>query len=100
MKIVEVSLEFNFENFEFLELDMGHVNRDGRSNYTAREITLLVKGLIEGLRLSPSGIKEFGDDLCSYFVRTGMIKMKKYKMVFCICSDKPNTIGVITLHRI
>lgn len=100
LETVEVDVQFNFQKFEFLEIDLKHINKNGRSNLSVLEVTEMVLGLINNRNLSPSGEKAFGDEMCSYFVRSGKRDGKKLKLVFCICSDRPTTIGVITLHRI
>lgn len=100
LEIVEVSAEFNYKTFGLLEIDLEHVNKDKRSNYSADEVVKIVLAMINNLRLAPSGEQEFGNETCSYFVRSGSCDDKNFKLVFCICSDRPTTIGVITLHRI
>lgn len=100
LDIVKVELEFNFQSFEYLEIDLAHVNKDGRSNFTKDEVATIFVSLINGIALSSTDEKEFGDDICSYFVKSGDYESKKYKLVFCICSDRPTSIGVITLHRL
>ena len=99
LEIVELTVEFNFQKFTCLEIDLEHVNKDQRSNFSLEDVSQIVLVLIDNLRLSPSGEKEFGDDICSYFVRSASYEDKNFKLVFCICSDRPATIGVITLHR-
>jgi hypothetical protein len=97
----KVSLKkFNFQTISELEIDLAHVNKSDRSKLTAMEVLNIVSELIGNKILSPSDYKEFDDEICTYYVKTGLVYEKKYKAVFCICSDKPNTIGVITLHRI
>lgn len=100
LEIISSGLEFNFYNYTELEINLNHINKDGRSQFRSIEVLNIVTELIDGKALSASDIKEFGDEICSYFVVTGLVHNKKYKVVFCICSDKPKTIGVITLHRI
>lgn len=98
--IVEVNIEFNFLNYTKLEIDLAHVNKDERSSYTSDEVAKIVSHLLNGLRLEASDEKAFGEEVCSYFVRSGEFEDKNYKLVFCICSDRPESIGVITLHRV
>ena len=100
LEIIEIDIEFNLRSFETLEIDLIHINKNGRSGLSAEQVTSIIKGLIHKLVLSASGQKEFGEEICSYFVRTGTVRDKKYKAVFCICSDRPFSIGVITLHRV
>ena len=100
LEIIEAKIEFNMKEFMSLEVDLSHINKNGRSCYSVLEVKKIVATLIDGLLLSPSGEKEFGDEFCSYFVKTGEVMEKKLKLVFCICSDKPDCIGVITLYNV
>lgn len=98
--IVEVDIEFNFLSYTKLEIDLAHVNKGERSSYTSKDVAEIVSHLLDGLRLEVSDEKSFGEEICSYFVRSGEFKDKRYKLVFCVCSDRPESIGVITLHRV
>ena len=100
LEIIEAKIEFNMKEFMSLEVDLSHINKNGRSCYSVLEVKKIVATLIDGLLLSPSREKEFGDEFCSYFVKTGEVMEKKLKLVFCICSDKPDCIGVITLYNV
>ncbi len=97
---VHTRLIFNLQKFLELEIDLAHINRDGRANLSTAEVLEIVDSFLNGRGLRPSDTKEFGDEVCSYFVKTDLFKDKKYKLVFCICSDKPKTIGIITLYRV
>lgn len=100
LEIAEVNIAFNFLNYTKLEIDLAHVNKDRRSSYSSLDVVLIVSHLLDDLRLQASDEKSFGEEVCSYFVRSGEFEGKKYKLVFCICSDRPESIGVITLHRV
>ena len=100
LEIFEVDIGFNLQIYKFLEIDLVHINKNGRSNYSVQDIIEIFIILINGLILTPSDEKFFGDEMCSYFVKSGICNNKKLKVVFCICSDRPSTIGVITLYRI
>lgn len=95
---------FNFIEFEKVEIDLEHINKGKlgtRKNHISEDNVLLVaQALINNEILIPSGSKNFGQENCSYFAKTGVYKKKKYKIVFCICSDRPDTIGIITLFPI
>jgi len=99
LETVNVDLKFNFNTFVVLEIDINHVNKHGRSNLSKADIAKIVIGILSGTVLHPSDYKVFGNELCSYFVKTSDFEDKNYKLVFCICSDKPDTIGIITLFR-
>ena len=100
LELIKVEVEFNFQSFEYLEIDLSHVNKDGRSNYIKEDVATIFISIIDGIYLSSTDEKEFEDYLCSYFVRSGSFENKNYKLVFCICSDRSTSIGVITLHRV
>ncbi len=100
LEIISANFEFNFQTISELEIDLAHVNKLERSKFTAMEVLNIISELVVNKNFSHSDYKEFGDEICTYYVKTGLVYEKKYKAVFCICSDKPNTIGVITLHRI
>ena len=100
LSYIKVDLVFNFRSFTELEIDLSHINKDDRSNLKVEEVVKLVEQLLKNTTLLPSDKKEFGEDTCSYFVKVGKYENKRYKLVFCICSDKPESIGVITLHRV
>lgn len=100
LEISKVDLVFNFQNFEYIEIDLNHVNKGGRSQLVKENVAMIVTSLINETALAPSDEKVFGDDICSYFVKKGNFESKIYKLVFCICCDRPTSIGVITLHRV
>lgn len=99
LELVEVSLVFNLKIIERLEIDLAHVNKAERSKYKASEVAFLIGRFINHLELPSSSEKIIGGEICHYFVSFGEIEGKKYKLVFCTCSDRPKTIGVITLYR-
>lgn len=100
LKICDIWISFNHQIYESLEIDLAHVNKGGRSNFTKDEAKMVFINIVEGLNLLPSAEKAFGDEYCTYYMRIGAIENKKYKLVFCVCSDRPKSIGVITLHRV
>lgn len=99
LEFIDINIEFNDRLFEQLEVDLAHVNKNGRSIYTALQAAKLVKQIIGGRKLAPSASRAFKNEICLYYVATGDFKLKNYKVVFCICSDKPNAIGLITLFK-
>ena len=38
IETVAVDLKFNLQQFEYLEVDLGYVNKNGRSNFSLREV--------------------------------------------------------------
>jgi len=93
-------LNFNKKVFLGLEIDLDHVNKGKRSNLTIRDVTRIVLTELQFKILEPSGSRSFEPDNCDYFEIIFFLGPKKMKMVFCICSDRPRTIGVITLYQV
>ena len=82
LEIFEANIEFNFLNYTKFEIDLAHVNKDGRSSYTCEDVAEIVSHLLNGLRLEASDEKVFGEEVCSYFVRSGEFEDKNYKLFF------------------
>ena len=96
----EVNCTVNFLTYDQFEMDLGHINKFARSKFEGSEVALIVLALIDGVVIDPSGEQAFGTYKCLYFVKVGIFEMKKYKLVFCQCSDRPHSLGIITLHRV
>lgn len=99
LKLIAIDLVFNFQTFKFLEIDLNHINKNKRSTYTLEEAKNIISELLLNKLLEPSAIREYKSESCSYFVLIDCFMRKKFKVVFCICSDRPENIGIITLHR-
>ena len=97
---INVRIEFNLQLFECLEVDLSHINKNQRSFYNLKEIQGMAQNLIDGICLVPSGEKRFYDEFCTYYVLESLYNDKMFKLVFCICSDRPKILGMITLHRV
>lgn len=100
LSYIEVRLSFNFKVYTKLEIDLGHINKNARSNFSIEEVTNIMASALENNALLACDEKEFGTEICSYFVKKLIYKKNNYKLVFCICSDREDSIGVITLHRL
>lgn len=100
LAIIGVNIEFNYQVYKFLEIDLPHINKDGRSTFTTEGLAFMIRRLIDKKFLRAASHKEFGKDVCFYYVINERINKKMYKLVFCVCSDRSDSIGVITLHRI
>jgi len=100
LAFVQANILFNFHGYDALEIDLNHINKDGRTSFEISQVSTIVTILIHSTELLPSFEKIFDDEKCLYYVKMGIVDRKRYKLVFCICSDKPNYIGVITLHRL
>lgn len=96
----KLELEFNYRLFHELECDLDHINKNERSNFSLLEVMNIVASLLTNIRLAPIAEKDFNGEICSYFRRAGFYEMKKFKLIFCIFSDRPAALGIITLHRI
>lgn len=99
-----IDILFNFILFKMVEIDLEHVNRGSNkqrnTNFSGDEISKIFSSLINNQVLSPSDEKEYGEYFCTYYVIIGEVEGQMYKTVFCICSDRPENIGVITLFKI
>lgn len=99
-----VDLLFNFYHFSTIEMDISHINfgkKETRvSNYTSAEIIAIVLNFINDQDFMPEATRQFENESCDYFLYIGKYNGKNYKLIFCICSDRPNSIGVITLFRL
>lgn len=100
----KVDLYFNCEFFSMLEIDLEHINQgrlsSRRSRFTSEQVMEVVLTLLENERLIFEDKKEYGRESCSYYQKIGKFNERSYKLVFCICSDRPKTIGIITLFRL
>lgn len=101
---LEVTLWFNFREISILEIDLEHINHGKNkarvSKLNAEEVANIVSALIDELELISSDIRQFNNGFCYYYTWVGYFNGKKYKLVFCECSDRPKSIGIITLFRI
>ncbi len=98
-----MNLFFNLIEFDTIEIDIDHINQGKHQsrpiNFPEVMMLNIIKALIHHEEMKPSEIKDFDDENCSYFVNEGFFNKKKFKIVFCACSDKPRTIGIIRLYR-
>ena len=69
------------------------------TNLSVEEVVILVEAFIDGEILELNTPKYYGDENCDYFSMTKNYLGQIYKLVFCICSDRRETLGIITLHR-
>ena len=97
---VDAKIIFNLHEFEKLEIDLVHINKNERSSFTPDDVEKIFLCLVENRYLEPVGYKYFSEHSCTYYIQSGVCETKRFKIVFCVCGDKPNTIGIITLHRI
>lgn len=100
LRRVDTEIIFNMRQFDGLEMDLEHININERSSFTSDEISEVVSAFIDGKYLHPSDTKKFDDEYCSYFAKTDIFSGKSYRLVFCVCSDRPTKIGIITLYRV
>lgn len=102
--IVDVEVEFNFLIYNKLEIDLRHINHGKtftrETSYTVDEITCIVRSLLNGVISDVYTEKYYGNESCTYFTLYKTLEGKQYKIVFCYCTDRKDTLGIITLHRI
>jgi hypothetical protein len=99
LEYVECYLIFNRQFFEALEIDLEHINKSNRSALSVYQIFEIFESFISDKFFLPIEVKNYENESCSYFTEIGEFKDKRYKIVFCVCTDKKRTIGVITLYR-
>lgn len=100
----ETSLIFNYGHYLKLEIDLDHIQL-GKSKTRSASLTLATVMEISELFINneflyPESEAKYGSDFCEYFSIINDYQSKKYKLVFCICTDRPHAIGILTLHRI
>ena len=99
-----VEITFNNRVFNFLEIDLEHINKgksqNRKTDLAVSEVVLIVQFFINDAELEANDVKYFGGYNCQFFVKKRSFRDKMFKLVFCICNDRPDTLGIITLHRI
>lgn len=96
---INADLEFNGQRFVRLEVDLEHINKHKRSGYSLSEILKIVTSMIDGKYYTTAGDKNFGDERCTYYVVRCSYHGRQYRLVMCVCTDEPETIGILTLHK-
>lgn len=101
-ELVSLSLRLNFNQraFDQLEIDLFHINKLKRSNFEAEYIKKVIEENLDGISLRKIDLKRFGDEYCEYYITIVNLLEKKFKLVFCVCTDRPHTLGVITFYRL
>ena len=100
LTVLSIDLSFNQRRFYEIEIDLIHINRNGRSTFSADDIKAIVVLNLSERFIVPLSSTNFGVESCEYFIMVVHIANKKYKLIFCICSDRPSTIGIVTFHRL
>ena len=99
-----VNIIFNNRHYSIIEIDINHINHGKNGNRTSDleifDIVNISLALLDGVEIEYIDEKIYGDTRCHFYVREGTYRSKKYRMVFCVCSDFLEKIGVITLYRI
>lgn len=104
LQIIEVDIEFNYLKYSKLEIDLHHINREKKftreTNFSAKEIFILVTVFLDGEVLELNAQEVYGDESCDYYSVTKSYEDNIYKLVFCICTDRRDSLGIMTLHRL
>lgn len=98
--VVPIQIFFNFKEYDSLEIDLDHINKNGRSDFTSSQVERVLRRMLHGSVQDFQDFKRyFGGDYMYYSseVETGKLN---YKVAFCICTDRPKRIGVMTIYRI
>lgn len=99
-----VEIVFNDQLYTTLEIDLEHINlgkcRTRNSDFTITEVVNIAVCFLHNASLEMSDERCFGELFCKYYVCEKVYSYKKFKIVICVCNDRPERIGIITLHRI
>jgi hypothetical protein len=101
--VFKTNIIFNNDLYDELEFDIEHINQGRnkarKNNLSEKEVIRITKVLLDNDLLDSVGFKDYDKASCTYYVKTGIFETKKYKIVFCVCTDRPNSLGIITLFR-
>ena len=100
LEFIAVKIKFSGLWFDTLEIDLQHINKFRRSNFSAKDIGHAAKIILHERFFEPHATKRYEDESCNYYVITRKFNGVFYKLVICICSDSPQTIGIITFYRV
>ena len=96
---IEVELFFNSRPIDRIEVDLAHINKNSRSNVNATEVWEIVVFNLSNATVKATDTKRYHGGECDYFVIEVRHKAKWFRLVCCICSDKPTTLGIMTFYR-
>ena len=82
LAIIGVTIEFNYQVCKFLEIDLPHINKDGRSTFSTEVLAFMIRRLIDKKFLIASSHKEFGQEFCSYYVINERVNKKCINLFF------------------
>lgn len=95
-----IDLFFNNDWFECLEIDLEHINKKGRSQFSAGDIAKVVKDVCENKILEPCGEAYYENEKCIYFEQVVFLHKVPHRLIMCICSDRLRNIGIISFYRV
>lgn len=102
--IVDAEIIFNFVLYTKLEIDLQHINRGKKftreSDYTATDVVELVTEFLNGDTFAPESMVEYDTERCDYFSVEKFFKGNKFKLIFCHCTDRNQTLGIMTMYRV
>jgi hypothetical protein len=104
LMIVKVDIEFNYLHYTKLEIDLEHINRgknfSRETKFSVEEIIFLAQLFIDGEHLELDAQKYYEDESCNYFIMIKKFQDNNYKLIFCICTDREDSLGIMTIFRI
>jgi len=96
---VPVFLVFNNRRIDSLEIDLLHINKNGRSHFTEWDIGKILLKELQNEFIDACANRKYADASCSYYEKTFKMNSNWYQLVVCFCTDKPEVLGVITFYK-
>lgn len=100
LEYIAVKIMFRGLWFDTIEIDLQHINKFRRSNFNTKDIGYAAKTMLNERFFEAHTTKRYDDESCNYYVIIERFNGIYYKLVICICSDRPESIGIITFYRI
>ncbi|MBH46949.1 MAG: hypothetical protein CME71_02130 [Halobacteriovorax sp.] len=100
LEYIAVQVNFRGLLFETLEIDLAHINKYRRSSFRLKDIVYAAKTMLHQNYFEANSSKQYEKETCHYYVIIERFNGSFYKLVFCVCSDRPKNIGINTFYRI
>ena len=97
---VSVDLFFNNDWFDRLEIDLEHINKQGRSHFLASDIAKVVREVCENKIQEPCGETYYENEKCVYYEQIVSLHKLPHRLIMCVCSDRIRSIGIISFYRV